>query len=536
MARTEPPSLSDGNKLYLYDLLKREIGTGRQTFLPRIEEALAGERLTGGDLGFDDTRALMEALGETVSLTVFKGGRVYATVRPMPAWDEALAAAAAPRTAGAAGRPWKRKRGATALKPQRPRRVKRDEAATADAGADAGNDPARVLEDVPADAPIQADARGGSEAASEEARAESPAAGRSEPAPTGDAGVPEPPASSERTGSGGVPRAASEAGRGGDVAEEAGHGDGDAPAGQAATEVAPGRPPISLTVTYDPETDRAGETVLAAEEAAGRDAVASPSDGPADGRRDAGPVPPPAPEPGPRPAAPRPGAAIGDGAAGDPDARARRHAPRPVCLDTVPSKQALASYPRDFATEVHIPGPLQAALAQIMPLNANVADELSRDFRAARGLGEVRGTRARAVFPLRFDGGGRAVAVAIKRTPQAMRPWAVNFIDRIEDTALARVGVEGLPLLSPAEAAIRELAMRAYLDPAALERLARGAWPPVWDADAFRAQLAFALRETELAADSFPTGLHTSTGSALLAAFEETGEDIPWRLTGPSEG
>ncbi|MDY4041721.1 MAG: hypothetical protein SOY67_06460 [Collinsella sp.] len=633
MARTELPSLSDGNKLYLYDLLKREIGTGRQTFLPRVEEALATDRMTGKDLGFDDTRALMEALGEAVALTVFKGGRVYATLQPMPAWDEALAAAEAPKAAGGSGKPWKRKRGAKALKPQRPRRVKRDEDAGAAVDAVAGEEAADartnpltaeavVVGDTPSEADVAVEATVVVEAAPK-ADVVADAAPAGTPADGADASeAAQVPVADDST------------------LQEAGAAE-DADDGATAAAGASETPAIALTITYDPTTGRTGETVLVAEGVReGSRSAAAPQDGgagadepsaaPAQPERAADPTPDAAPRPeepvraaaapiesnaarasarggasgrtetrlapgaeglptASRPTEPAPEARqdapspvngpVTDSApedkrhpapepsqgadshgsdpalsaspareshvnAGEPGdasspsagkgADSRADAPRPVCPNTVPTRQALASYPRDFATEVHIPSALLAALTQIMPLHANVADELSRDFRAARGLGEVRGTRARAVFPLRFDGGGRAVAVAIKRTPQAMRPWAVNFIDRIEDTALAQVDIEGLPLVSPAEAAIRELAMRAYLDPEALDRLARAAWPAIWDADALRAQLAFALRETELAAGPLPTGLYTSEGSPLLAAFEATGEDIPWRLTGPA--
>ncbi|MBE6468541.1 MAG: hypothetical protein E7001_00885 [Coriobacteriaceae bacterium] len=590
MARTEVPSLSDGNKLYLYDLLKREIGVGRQTFLPRVEEALARDRMTGADLGFEGTRALMEALAEVVSLTVFKGGRVYATVQPMPDWDEALAAADAPKTPGGNGKPWKRKRGAKAkaLKPQRPRRVKREEPAVEDgafAGARGGEAETRqktAREAMPVDGGLPAAKPGAVVAngtdgdsgtrASEVAGRESVVFGA---VATGDVATKN-EASSE------TPELPDEQGE--PIADEQASPASDEPVEEAAAQddenaaaPAPETPSISLTITYDPTSGKIGETTLVAEGTMERDGDAASGDAAAIATEDAAPSRPAMPhedhpiaapvsrEAGrtPTPTTPhRAAAETREGAAERRSAsapasetappsvsssgtfphaaivteeHAERHAPRPVCPDTVPTKQALASYPRDFTTEVHIPGPLLSALTQIMPLHANVADELSRDFRAARGLGEVRGTRARAVFPLRFDGGNRAVAVAIKRTPQAARPWAVNFIDRIEETALAEVDVEGLPLLSPAEDAIRALAERSYLDPVALGRLVRAAWPAIWDTDALRAQLAFALRDAELNTGSFPTGLYTATGAPLLAVFEATGEDIPWRLVGPEQ-
>ncbi len=93
------PQLTPNNRIYLYQLLSRELGCGKQTFMPAVEEALARERMTSDDLGFDSTRALLEALEEFVKLTVFKGGRIYATVMAQPAWDEALAALESARSA-----------------------------------------------------------------------------------------------------------------------------------------------------------------------------------------------------------------------------------------------------------------------------------------------------------------------------------------------------------------------------------------------------------------------------------------------------
>ena len=91
--RINRPALSLGNHIYLYQLLKTALGTGKQTFLPAVEEVLAAEQFTAGDLGFAGTRALLEELSDFIDLKVFKGGRIYATVVAQPAWDEALAAA-----------------------------------------------------------------------------------------------------------------------------------------------------------------------------------------------------------------------------------------------------------------------------------------------------------------------------------------------------------------------------------------------------------------------------------------------------------
>lgn len=135
MARTvDTPTLTQNNRIYLYRLLSHELGCGKQVFLPTVEGTLAGDRMTAEDLGYESTRALLEALDEFVKLTIFKGGRIYATVIAQPVWDETLAAlesgASAKSDGGSkSGKPWKRKKADKALKPVRPKRVKRPEPA-----------------------------------------------------------------------------------------------------------------------------------------------------------------------------------------------------------------------------------------------------------------------------------------------------------------------------------------------------------------------------------------------------------------------
>lgn len=74
------PTLSLGNHIYLYRLLRDAIGCGKQTFMTQVEEALAAGDMTAYDLGFESTRELLEELDDCIKLTVFKGGRLYATV------------------------------------------------------------------------------------------------------------------------------------------------------------------------------------------------------------------------------------------------------------------------------------------------------------------------------------------------------------------------------------------------------------------------------------------------------------------------
>lgn len=119
------PKITPGNRLYLYQLLSREVGVGRQTLLPRLEEVLEADGLAPQDLGCDDMRGLCEELSEFVKLTVFKKGYVYGTVLACEEYDRALELLGREEPKAAGGKPWKRRRGAKALKPVKPRHVEK---------------------------------------------------------------------------------------------------------------------------------------------------------------------------------------------------------------------------------------------------------------------------------------------------------------------------------------------------------------------------------------------------------------------------
>ena len=135
------PRITPGNRLYLYKLLSREIGVGKQTMLSRVEEVLAADDIMPCDLGCESLRELLEQLNDFVRLTVFKKGRVYATILPREDWDELLrqdeAADAKARDAaggGAKGGPksWKRKKAAKAQKKALKEKEKAEAAAKAE--------------------------------------------------------------------------------------------------------------------------------------------------------------------------------------------------------------------------------------------------------------------------------------------------------------------------------------------------------------------------------------------------------------------
>ena len=306
--RAQKPTLSVGNQIYLYRLLSESIGCGRQTIMGKVEEALAADRMGAEDLGFESTRALLEALDAFVTLTVFKGGRIYATVTAQPAWDEALAAPE--KQAAPAGKSWKRKKADKSLKPVRPRRVKRAVEAAPDAeaptpdrdGAAGAADAGDAAKDTPggaaggSPAPTEAapdKAAPGAEGPSQPRAAEAAAtpsepAGERGPARDESTGGAEPAAQQADSPEADSPKTASpEAASPAcdkDTAQADGAGsaaDGEALSPQDAVSPAePAREPaaqpaISLTVVYDPENANAGITTLESTPDAGGRAAAS---------------------------------------------------------------------------------------------------------------------------------------------------------------------------------------------------------------------------------------------------------------------
>lgn len=304
--RAQKPTLSVGNQIYLYRLLSESIGCGRQTIMGKVEEALAADRMGAEDLGFESTRALLEALDAFVALTVFKGGRIYATVTAQPAWDEALAAPE--KQAAPAGKSWKRKKADKSLKPVRPRRVKRaveaepeaeapdrdGAAGDADAGAAVKDAPGGAAGGSPAPTEAAPDKAAPAAEGPSQPRAAETAASPSEPAgergPARDeaTGGTEPAAQQVASPKTASPKAASPEAASPvsdkDTAQADGAGsaaDGEAPSSEdAASPAEPAREPaaqpaISLTVVYDPENANAGVTTLESTPDAGGRAAAS---------------------------------------------------------------------------------------------------------------------------------------------------------------------------------------------------------------------------------------------------------------------
>lgn len=395
------PTLSLGNHIYLYRLLRDAIGCGKQTFMTQVEEALAAGDMAAYDLGFESTRELLEELDDCIKLTVFKGGRLYATVIANEAWDAALAKGEdKPKAAKGAKQSYKKKkRGEKDLKAVRPKHVKRPEP-----------EPAIEVEITP-EPEVE------TEDTVEAVEVETEIAGKidSEAMPEHEAGE--------------APESATE-----EPVEQ------DTPA--ATPEPEAPQPAISLTVVYDPENANAGITTMASTPVEAKPSVenenatqvevetvvadvpvtvepADPAVKPEDTPEPAPVTEPvsapardqiPAPAPAPVPAA--------------------IPAPKPAA-PTIPD-----DFPVDFATEVFCPGPFLHQLSTYLPYGADTLGIVGEYYWIARERGTIDAARNRASFPLRYTQAGERheVTVRIRRntTGGLGATWT---IDKVEDSA-----------------------------------------------------------------------------------------------------
>lgn len=422
------PTLSLGNHIYLYRLLRDAIGCGKQTFMTQVEEALAAGDMTAYDLGFESTRELLEELDDCIKLTVFKGGRLYATVIANEAWDAALAKGEdKPKAAKGAKQSYKKKkRGEKDLKTVRPKHVKRPEPEPV-AEVAPEPEPATEIEvaiEVTAEAETEIAATTDPEAMSEqEATAELNEAHKS----TTEEAVnqPETPAFQNSDVFG----------------NEAEDDQSDEPADQGATESAPEpetpQPAISLTVVYDPENANAGITTMASTPIEAKSSVENENATQVEvetATADAPVTVKPAdstikPEATPK-LAPViesvPTSACDQIAAPAPAPAA---APTPVpAAPTIPE-----DFPIDFATEVFCPGPLLHQLSTYLPYGADTLGIVGEYYWIARERGTIEAARNRASFPLRYTQAGerREVTVRIRRntTGGLGAAWAIDKVE-----------------------------------------------------------------------------------------------------------
>lgn len=373
--KVQAPQLTPNNRIYLYQLLSRELGCGKQTFMPAVEEALARDRMTSDDLGFESTRALLEALEEFVKLTVFKGGRIYATVMAQPAWDEALAALESGKAKDAGGpsnKPWKRKKADKTLKPVRPKRVKRPE-------------PAPEPEPIAKTEAVESLSLPGAAA---QTRAEETEA-TSENTNADAVNIPEDAPATETVETAETVEVVETIG----IHEEASRTERDDTRVCAEEDPQPS-PAVSLTVTYDPYNGIDRETKLES-----------------------------------HPISPKP-----DQAPLEPACAPSQLATNPTPLSAAPappSPAVLATYPTDFSTEVYLASELIADLCELLPYGTDIFTLLAEDYARARTLELISGTRARATFPLRIQHADsiEPIRVTLKKRGGTGLQWELSSVE-----------------------------------------------------------------------------------------------------------
>lgn len=425
------PTLSLGNHIYLYRLLRNAIGCGKQTFMTQVEEALAAGDMTAYDLGFESTRELLEELDDCIKLTVFKGGRLYATVIANDAWDAALAKGEdKPKAVKGAKQSYKKKkRGEKDLKAVRPKHVKRPEPEAMVEAAPEPEPETEIEVAIEVTAGTEIAATTDSEVISEQ---DATAELNEAPKSTTEEAADQPETSAFQNS---------------DVfGNEAEDDQSDEPADQGVTESAPEpetpQPAISLTVVYDPENANAGITTMASTpvetkpsienenatqveiETAAADAPVTVKPADSTIKPEATPEPAPVIESVPTSAcdqipAPAP-------------------APAPAAAPTpAPAAPAIPEdFPVDFATEVFCPGPLLHQLSTYLPYGADTLGIVGEYYWIARERGTIEAARNRADFPLRYTQAGerREVTVRIRRntTGGLGSTWAIDKVEEPE--------------------------------------------------------------------------------------------------------
>ena len=119
-------TIPSAHELYLYALLKEQLGINRQTALIRVNEVLEADGLAPADFGAESARELVEALPHFIKVTVFKKGVVFVTVLENTSFEQALSAPAkgdkSDKTSSSS-KPWKHKRGAKHIVPVKPKHL-----------------------------------------------------------------------------------------------------------------------------------------------------------------------------------------------------------------------------------------------------------------------------------------------------------------------------------------------------------------------------------------------------------------------------
>lgn len=422
------PTLSLGNHIYLYRLLRDAIGCGKQTFMTQVEEALASGDMAAYDLGFESTRELLEELDDCIKLTVFKGGRLYATVIANEAWDAALAKGEdKPKTAKGAKQSYKKKkRGEKDLKAVRPKHVKRPEPEAVTEAVPEPEAEVEVVLEVTTEVETElADMTDPEVMTEQEAAAELNEASKSTTEEA--AGQPEGPVFQNHDVFG-------------DNTED---NQSDELADQDAAEATPEpeapQPAISLTVVYDPENANAGITTMVSTPVEAKPNVEAEDTPQADAKTgtedtsisveptDSAVKPEPVPEPAP--VIESVPASACDQIPAPAPASVPAAAPTPA-----PAAPAIPEdFPVDFATEVFCPSPLLHQLSTYLPYGADTLGIVGEYYWIARERGTIEAGRNRASFPLRYTQAGKRheVTVRIRRntTGGLGATWAIDKVE-----------------------------------------------------------------------------------------------------------
>lgn len=425
------PTLSLGNHIYLYRLLRDAIGCGKQTFMTQVEEALAAGDMTAYDLGFESTRELLEELDDCIKLTVFKGGRLYATVIANEAWDAALAKGEdKPKAAKGAKQSYKKKkRGEKDLKAVRPKHVKRPKPETMVEAVPEPEPEAEIEVAIEVTTETEITATTDPEVISEQ---ETTAELNEAPKSTTEEAADQPETSAFQNSD-----------VFGDKAED---DQSDEPteqdAAEAASEPEVPQPAISLTVVYDPENANAGITTMASTpieakpsvenenatqvevETAAADAPVTVKPADSEIKPEVTPEPAPVIESEP--------AAACDQIPAPAPASVPAAAPTPA-----PAAPAITEdFPVDFATEVFCPGPLLHQLSTYLPYGADTLGIVGEYYWIARERGAIEAARNRASFPLRYTQAGERheVIVRIRRntTGGLGAAWTIDKVEEPE--------------------------------------------------------------------------------------------------------
>lgn len=422
------PTLSLGNHIYLYRLLRDAIGCGKQTFMTQVEEALAAGDMTAYDLGFESTRELLEELDDCIKLTVFKGGRLYATVIANDAWDAALAKGEdKPKAVKGAKQSYKKKkRGEKDLKAVRPKHVKRPEPEAMVEAAPEPEPETEIEVAIEVTAGTEIAATTDSEVISEQ---DATAELNEAPKSTTEEAADQPETSAFQNS---------------DVfGNEAEDDQSDEPADQGVTESAPEpetpQPAISLTVVYDPENANAGITTMASTPIEAKSSVENENATQVEVETAAADAPvtvKPADSTDKPEATPEPAPVIESVPTSACD---QIPAPVPVSAPAAAPTPALAAptipegFPVDFATEVFCPGPLLHQLSTYLPYGADTLGIVGEYYWIARERGTIEAARNRASFPLHYTQAGERheVTVSIRRntTGGLGATWAIDKVE-----------------------------------------------------------------------------------------------------------